>query len=532
MYIIPTCSVILPDTDIRQPLSLYVNVLHHQCQRQLASSKAYIALWRMSSFDTLIAYHWLRLNNYIPVFLNDRWTIHEVSRILSSSIHCNGIIIPHDNTQVSDTDIQLIQTTLKNGSCPFFVRLSSNTTSSKPYYNLTFINRSSGKQQQHHCIDDDDEIAAVFFTSGSTSVPKAVPLTDINFNVVSFTKHKILKMSSFTIYLHLSPLFHLGGFSSAHATSLINATHVFSSPTIPHSLSIQRYDVTHLVGVPSVLSSLAKVCPSQNNKVQIVFYGGGGMSSNIRENIIMKTWPFAHIIGAYGMTEASSSITFLNHSNHKFSNILHTSAGFIPSYITIKISSQNEILIKGKNVFKGYFKIQNNKNVIIKQNEWFNTGDLGYIHKNTGALFIHGRKYDVIKAGGENVFAPEVEQHLLNQNCVTDAAVVGVPDEKFGTVVGAVVQLQHENNSEQILKRLHKDCEVLSEFKRPWWIVALHKDLPRTATGKIMKEKVHQLVNRSIASYNNHTHHDLNDIAAVVPRPSMTKTTVNPRARL
>lgn len=164
------------------------------------------------------------------------------------------------------------------------------------------------------------------------------------------------------------------------------------------------------------------------------------------------------------MTETSGSITFLNHHRYHISNTLHSSVGFTPSYMLIKISRHGEILVKVDNVFKGSIQVINNKNIIIKHNQWFNTGDLGYVHEDTGAFFIHGRKFDVIKTGVENVFAPKVEQHLLSHDYVMGAAVVGIPDETFGTAVSAAVCLHDRNNDEQLLKRLHKDCESISRI--------------------------------------------------------------------
>lgn len=187
-----------------------------------------------------------------------------VSHIISSAIHCHGVIIPTGQTRVSHSDVQFIQTRLSN-----FFFLCLNTAHYNP---TTLINPNPKQQQQQNDKNADlEDIAAVFFTSGSTSIRKAVPLTGMNLNVVSFTKHKVLSMSSSTIYLHLSPIFHLGGFSSAHATSSVNATHVFSSPIILYALAVQRYWVTHLVGAPSVLSTLAGSCTTANKNVRVCF---------------------------------------------------------------------------------------------------------------------------------------------------------------------------------------------------------------------------------------------------------------------
>ena len=232
------------------------------------------------------------------------------------------------------------------------------------------------------------------------------------------------------VYLHISPLFHLGGFSPSHSISIVGGTHVFSSD----ASSIGRYNVDFIVGVPEALISIASHEESYSSSVKTVLYGGNGMDKNIRDNLIHKQWPNAKIFGAYGMTEASSSITFLNHSVYDNINKVHDErknnfVGFVPSHIQLKIDNKlnkanqskrdeiGEIFIKGPNVFHGYYHKSIALNTIFRnknENQWFSTGDIGYIDKETGGLFVYGRKYDVIKSGGESVFAPEVEAHLLN----------------------------------------------------------------------------------------------------------------------
>lgn len=579
MYSVPHCSVIAPlgDAAARHPLLSHVDALtrlNPSLTALLTASSCrlrtpYVALWKLPPFELFIAYHWIRSLRLTPVFLNSRWSATEVAAVLSSTVSCAAFIVPHSSAIFPLHFISTITTNITNNNgqqIPFlrlaFVSapedLGLQPSQLQPRYHLSCSNSNSlpasslplppaPSTSLTHGACDDSQVAGIFFTSGSTAIPKAVPLTDENITVQSATKQRLLHLSPSTIYYHLSPLFHLGGFSSSHAVSLSGGTHVFSlgtssSSSFAPAKTLRYYKVDVLVGVPSSLILLSQ----SSEHVRAILYGGNAIPPAVRRNVLKKRWPNARVIGAYGMTETASSITFLDHNSDLLKRpgnyYLHGSAGFPPPHIQLRIDSdgksdeKGEILVRGPNVFTGYL---NAPPLDDDAGGWFGTGDIGYKDKRSGALVVVGRKFDVIKSGGENVYAPEIERHLLSLDLpqIADAAVVGVPHPVFGHVVAAMIHLHRDGiHEEKDMKRfvmgVHEKCDVLAEFKRPRWIVASTNELPKTASGKTMKQKVNELL-ISLLSDENKALLQLSKSyidgvqlrhAVVVPRPRGTKT--------
>lgn len=210
-------------------------------------------------------------------------------------------------------------------------------------------------------------------------------------------------------------------------------------------------------------------------------------------------FPAARLVGAYGMTETATSISYVDHSLLGEHDRLHESVGWPPAHVELRVdfgcggrlggdTKVGEILTRGKHMMEGYIGAERG----IDQSGWFRTGDLGYVDERSGALFLVGRGKDMIKTGGENVFAGEVEELLLTCEGVKDAAVVGVPHRVLGEAVAAAVVLQ--NKAPALLEAVERVCwERLSAFKRPKWIL-VEGELPRNGSGKIVKGVVRERV--------------------------------------
>lgn len=247
-------------------------------------------------------------------------------------------------------------------------------------------------------------------------------------------------------------------------------------------------------------------------KVATVLYGAGRISEALRRRV-RTVFPNVRLVGAYGMTETASSVTFLVHDDLPEQSPLHCSAGWPPEHVQVRIDPTaegaelntgegnnrvvGEVLTRGPHVMEGYY---GGEHVEIIEHGWFRTGDLGYVDNNSGALFLVGRRKDMIKSGGENVFAGEVEEALVSCTDVREAAVVGIPHRVLGeAVAAAVVMAAGVRRPEwEILKQLRDACrDCLSPFKRPKWIVK-QNCLPRNATGKVLKDKVREQLQRQI----------------------------------
>lgn len=484
-----------------------------------------VALWQLPPLSAYVVYSWLHSVSAIPVFFNDRWTIPEVSTVLQL-YPCFAVILPFPAVPTAGQ----VQASSRTDLLPLISHLSASKKDGFLLPHICHVLREAGSEVKYSaevayvplqppCASPVDHIsiecekvpAALFFTSGTTNRPKAVALTNTNLNVQSAAKRHVMCLDSSSIYAHLAPLYHVGGFSSAHATTAVGGTHVFMSPDLHPSEKKSARAIFHrlfqtrcttVVAVPATLRYLAEAVVYEkrgNPSVTTVLYGGAPLPRTLRTDLKI-IFPNARIIGAYGMTECASSITFLDHSLLPRSSPLHSSAGWPPPHIELKVKpveesldEYGEIWTRGPHVTPGYIRPKGHTLFGLDSDGWFCTGDLGMLDPSTGALFVRGRKGDVIRCGGETVLAPEVETCLLSHKFVRDAAVVGLPHEALGYVVAAAVELSLPKYAfSPALLKLKTTCRTnLASFKRPKWIVPL-RSLPRSSTGKILKTVVAQ----------------------------------------
>lgn len=528
--------VVAPDGDTPHTLLKEVDAvnsaLHSEFSKHTtALTGLRIAIWRQPSLSAYAVYIWIRSVSAIPVFLNDRWTVSEVSSVLQL-YPCFAVILPFPiassfpsvQTSNNQTDYHPIIATLfetqseERSALPLICHLSRNASDSAEYAAKVTYGPSGSTSNSFTNITDfavdrhsGQSPAAIFFTSGTTNRPKAVALTDDNFDIQSATKRHILRLDSSTVYAHLAPIYHVGGFSSAHATTAAGGTHVFISPDLHPSERkgaraifdrLCKTRCTTVVAVPATLRYLTEAVVREGTtclSVTSVLYGGAPLPRTLRTDLRI-IFPNARIIGAYGMTECASSITFLDHSALAPSSPLHSSAGWPPPHVELQVrptdgapGEYGEIWTRGPHVTPGYLRPRGHEFTGLSTDGWLRTGDLGMLDVSTGALFVRGRKGDVIRCGGETVLAPEVESCLLSHNFVREVAVVGLPHNALGSVVAAAVELALPKYAfSPALLKLKATCRIqLASYKRPKWIVPL-RQLPRSSTGKVLKSEVAQ----------------------------------------
>ena len=400
--------------------------------------------------------------------------------------------------------------------------------------------------------------ACIIFTSGTTGPPRAALLSHASLHFQCGAKIRCCGYAPTHVYLHTAQLFHVGGLCSALAMLRAGARqHVFLPLFRPDTCLelIQRYNVTSFIAVPTMISDLLSSFSSSSythaplHSVKTVLVGAGGLSEKVKKDFFALV-PGAVVVGAYGMTEACSSITFYPLTEQVQLPPLQREGGGVyvgcpPPDIDIKIQQQqrappaeyttsdgtrsNEIVVgqvmtRGPHLFTEYW----NDPVATKESfiadadghVWFCTGDLGTVlvpltssTSNTTALpkqlWLIGRMKDVVKSGGENVAAAEVERALMSHPGVGGAAVVGLPDDRWGERVAAAIVLQpgytyvlraggssgSSTTTKMVMEgSLQEWCRnhsKLASFKVPKTIIAVDA-LPVNATGKVVKEKVKQ----------------------------------------
>jgi len=256
---------------------------------------------------------------------------------------------------------------------------------------------------------------------------------------------------------------------------------------------VKKHGVTLMCGAPAVVAAILDAAASWEGeipgagKTRIVVAGAPPPTSIIEQVETVLGWEFIQI---YGLTETAPLLT-MSRGRTEWDQLpsgeraqLLGRAGAPALGVKIKVTDEGEILARSNHVLKGYWDQPEATNDAIRSG-WFHTGDGGYID-DENYVAIADRKKDVIISGGENVSSIEVEDVLFSHEVVTEVAVIGVPDDKWGETVKALVVVDSEITEQDLIdycreKLAHYKCPTSIEFR---------DELARTATGKLQKYKL------------------------------------------
>ena len=353
-------------------------------------------------------------------------------------------------------------------------------------------------------VVDLDDVVCLSATGGTTGMPKGVMNT--HRSVQTFFAHFMIGCpygaDDKPVNLAAAPMTHTAGLLSVPCTARGGTVVVVTKPDPAILLAaIPRYRVTEFFLPPTVIYRLLDI-PDLGKKVDFsslryFMYGAAPMSVEKLKQAIQVIGPV--MTGGYGQTEAPASISGLPPGEHFLEGKLApderlSSVGRANPLIRVEIMNDaNEILpqgetgeicVRGDLVMKGYYKAPD-KTAETIINGWLHTGDVGHIDAE-GYLHITDRKKDMIISGGFNVYPSEVEQVIWGHPAVQDCAVIGVPDEKWGEAVKAVVEL---NSGQQVdADELIALCkEKLGSVKAPKSVDFVDA-LPRSPVGKVLKK--------------------------------------------
>lgn len=341
---------------------------------------------------------------------------------------------------------------------------------------------------------NEDAIATVNYTSGTTARPKGVCLTHRNvwLNATVFGLHS--GVSDRDVYLHTVPMFHCNGWGMPYILAGLGAKQIVQRNVDGREIlrRVDRHGVTLLCGAPTVASMILDAASSWDGPVpgrdrtRMVIAGAPPPTKLIERIETELGWEFLQI---YGLTETAPLLT-INRPRDEDDALSPTDrarrltrAGVPVLGVSMKTADDGEVLARGNSVLDHYCDDPAATAEAIRD-DWFYTGDGGHID-DEGFLTISDRKKDVIITGGENVSSIEVEDVLFSHPVVAEVAVIGVPHEKWGeTVVALVVLNPDEVATEADLIDFAR--EQLAHFKCPTSI-EFTSSLPRTATGKLKK---------------------------------------------
>ena len=349
---------------------------------------------------------------------------------------------------------------------------------------------------------DEDATASINYTSGTTARPKGVQLTHRNcwLNAATFGWHTAV--TDRDVFMHTLPMFHCNGWGMPYAVTGMGVSQVVVRKIDGEEIlsRIEEHGVTLLCGAPAVVAAILTAASDRQTAgrtipgagtVRIVVAGAPPPSKTIERVEAELGWEFIQI---YGLTETAPLLT-INRAVAEWDGIepaerarLQSRAGVPAVGVQIRTDEDGEVLARSNHVFAGYWQ-QPDETAKALAGGWFHTGDKGHLEASD-YLVISDRKKDVIISGGENVSSVEVEDCLYQHPAVAEAAVIGVPDPRWGETVKALVVLRSPGSATEVDLIAH--CRArLSHFKCPT-SVEVREALPRTATGKLQKFKLRE----------------------------------------
>jgi len=350
-------------------------------------------------------------------------------------------------------------------------------------------------------VSDENATVSINYTSGTTARPKGVQLTHRNFwlNAVTFGWH--LALTDRDVYLHTLPTFHCNGWGMPYAVTAMGVRQVIIRKIDGEEIlkRVEAEGVTLFNCAPAVIAAVLDAAVARRARgaavpgrgtVRVVIAGAPPPSKTIERIETELGWEFIQI---YGLTETAPLLT-INRAPAEWDGLdaaersRRLSRAGVPAVgVRMQVDAEGEVLARSNHVFEGYWNQPEETGKAI-QDGWFHTGDGGY--REDAFVVIADRKKDVIITGGENVSSIEVEDCLFQHPAVAEVAVIGVPDEKWGETIKALVVLRPGQAATE--RDLIEHCRGrLAHFKCPT-TVELRDALVRTATGKLQKFKLRE----------------------------------------
>jgi long-chain acyl-CoA synthetase len=343
-----------------------------------------------------------------------------------------------------------------------------------------------------------EDDAIIIYTSGTTGKPKGCLLTHGNVIANARQITEWLGFSEKDRLLTIMPLFHMNAVSVTTMTPLYAGGSSVVSPKFSASKFwqiISGYKITSFGSVATMLSMLLQKYPGgvpenfDTAQLRFAMCGSAPVPAEVMKKF-EETFD-CPVIEGYGLSESTCRSTFNPPGEDRRAGscgkpIGNEMAVFDEEDRPVPDGELGEIVLRGDNIFKAYFKNEEATEKAFR-NGWFHTGDIGY-RSSDGFFYIADRKSDMIIRGGENIYPREIDELLFSHPAVASAAVIGVPDELYGEEVAAFVVLKDgaEITEDEVMNFCH---ERLADFKCPKSVHFL-KDIPKGPTGKLLKREL------------------------------------------
>jgi acyl-CoA synthetase (AMP-forming)/AMP-acid ligase II len=455
-----------------------------------------IAILSKNSIEYLLFYYAAGKAGLAPVPLNFRLAPREWVYIINDS----GAKVVFASAAYIDA-IDEIRSELKNVDT--FVAIESPEKEGwKDYYKwLEGHSTKAPKLNVEHSFD-----AYQMYTSGTTGHPKGAV---ISHNAVS---HNVIQTSAFLEcqrgekFLIVAPLYHAAAAVSSFICAFKGSTIYLQEDFNPGDVvkAIVQEKIIHATLVPAMIQACLVYVPNiaqyDFSNLRYIAYGASPISENTLKTA-MQVFK-CDFIQVYGMTEATVALTALLAEPHRMAlqgkpQLLLSAGRPIPGTEIrivdlddndVPIGTTGEIIARGPQLMKGYWNKPEATEETLR-NGWLHTGDAGYIDED-GFLYVQDRVKDMIVSGGENVYPRAIEDVLYQHPAIADAAVIGVPDEKWGETIKALVVLRKDQTitSEDLINY----CRTrLGGFECPTSVDFIEA-LPRNPSGKVLKRQLRE----------------------------------------
>ena len=352
----------------------------------------------------------------------------------------------------------------------------------------------------------ENDLAGLFYTGGTTGAAKGVMLTHRNLIANAWSMFTWSGLVPEDRYLVVSPLFHAAGTVQVLASVWMGSAQVivpaFDPAVVLDLLEHER--ITTSLLVPTMLAATTDEqirSPRDVSSLRMLSHGASPATlASLRR--AADTFPDTELVHLYGTTETSPVITALRHEQRLLDTPVAKSCGAPVIGVDIAILDHDgtrlavgevgEVAIRGANVMQGYWNKPDATEAALSDG-WYRSGDVGRVDDH-GHLFLVDRSKDMIVSGGENVYSTEVEDALASHPAVAEVAVIGVPDERWGEAVYAVVVLREPTaDPDAVAAELAAHCrQTIAGYKVPKQIQISTDPLPKSGAGKILKRTLRQ----------------------------------------
>jgi long-chain acyl-CoA synthetase len=348
----------------------------------------------------------------------------------------------------------------------------------------------------------ESDLAGLFYTGGTTGKSKGVMLS--HRNLIANTYHYLVSIPQREddVMLVMAPMFHAAGSNGILAniwTTGLQITLDTFDPAYALDL-IERHKVTETLGVPTMLAAIAEeqhARPRDTSTLRMIAHGGSPIATEVLRRT-HSAFPTAQLNEVYGATELSPLCTVLIDEQEIIDDDRARSCGRPVVGDEIRIlnidgepveqGAIGEVVVRGPNVMMGYWNKPEQTAAVLKTGGYW-TGDLGFFDAD-GYLYLVDRSKDMIVTGGENVYSTEVEEVIYRHPAVLEAAAFGVPDEKWGEAVWAVVVPREEHHDIDPNEIIDFCRQHIAGYKVPKGVDLRTEPLPKSGPGKVLKREL------------------------------------------